>query len=190
MRANVQWDATLRRPQIQALNRTDANTLFASLEQHLRTKDDTEMVLLKGHLVLEQVLNQLLLGYIGKEEDLLGLHLTFSKKLDLLVALSDGFHDREEIDQLREINRIRNKLAHNLDFTDFHSDLKRWACDVVAYTPKSIHRKSTYRNTLLKAFYFLAALLSGMARGRRDAMQLTEARANNSFKETSLRDFP
>ena len=166
----------------------ESDQLLAALERHLRTKDDIEMILLKGHLVLEQTLNQMLLGYIGKEQDLVGLNLMFSKKLDLLVALSPGLYEKDDIYQLREINRIRNKLAHNLDFNDYHADLKAWACHVNGYTPKSINRKSTYRNTVLRAFYFLSAMLSGMARGRRDIMRvLADERSNNSFKPTPHR---
>ncbi len=166
----------------------ESDQLFAALERHLRAKDDIEMILLKGHLVLEQVLNQMLLGYIGKEEDLVSLNLMFSKKIDLLIALSGGHYDKDDIYQLREINRIRNKLAHNLEFNDYHADLKAWACHVVGYTPKSINRKTTYRSTVLKAFYFLSAMLSGMAKGRREAMRsLMDERSNSSFKPTPLR---
>lgn len=141
--------------------------LFANLERHLRNKDDIEMVLLKGHLILEQVLNQMLLFYIESETKLSNLNLTFSKKIDLLVALSGNRQgSREQIAQLREINRIRNKLAHELDFENSHAALKRWACWVVGYRPVTINRKRTYRSTLLKAFYLLSAFLCGMATQR------------------------
>ena len=169
----------------------ESDQLFKALERHLRAKDDIEMILLKGHLVLEQVLNQMLLGHIGREEDLVGLNLMFSKKIDLLVALSGGLYDKDDIYQLREINRIRNKLAHNLEFNDYNEDLKRWACHVNGHTPKSINRKVTYRNAVLRAFYFLSAMLSGMAKGRRDALlALMKERSNNSFKPRPLRGSP
>lgn len=166
--------------------------LFAILEKHLRAKDDVEMLLLKGHLVLEQVLHQMLLGHFRNEEDLVRLNLPFSKKLDLLVALSGDLYGKDDIYQLRELNRIRNKLAHNLDFADYHGSLKAWACHVVGYTPKTIDRKVTYRNTLLKAFYFLSAMLSGMAKGRRDSMlALSENTSNaNSKRPASRVDTP
>ena len=157
-----------------------SENLFGNLERHLRTRDDIEMMLLKGHLILEQALNQVLLGYVTSEKSLRELNLMFSKKLDLVVAISGNGYLPDRIAQLREINRIRNKLAHHLDFTDFHTDLKRWACNVLAYTPKTIGRKRTYRNTLMKAFYLLAGMLSGMAIGRVEALK--GERSNNSFK--------
>ncbi|MGH7239838.1 MAG: hypothetical protein ACREHG_07195, partial [Candidatus Saccharimonadales bacterium] len=85
----------------------DSDDLFTALESHLRTKDDIEMILLKGHLILEQALNQMLLCYIKSENELNGLNLMFSKKLDLLVALSgEGHIPEKKVSQLREINTI------------------------------------------------------------------------------------
>lgn len=39
----------------------ERNQLFEALEHHLRAKDDIEMILLKGHLIIEQPVNQILL---------------------------------------------------------------------------------------------------------------------------------
>lgn len=138
-----------------------ADDLLSDLDRHLRAKKDHEIILLKGHLLLEQVLNQMLLRYIDNEH-LNKLDLYFAKKLDLLDALSGKLPDPWLYGHLLEINRIRNKLSHHLDFSDWDDDLKKWACNVIGYTPKSIDRKSTYRNTLLKAFYLLSGMLKGI----------------------------
>ena len=146
----------------------DSEAVFKALEKHLRDTDEIEVILLKGHLILEQVLNELLSAHIKSQKSLNSLNLLFSKKLDLFVALQDGERLlKAEVEQLRKINRIRNKLAHRLDFSEYHSDLKSWACAVVGYTPATINRKRTYRNTLIKAFYLLSGILSGVARGRK-----------------------
>lgn len=135
---------------------------LAKLECHLHKVDDIELVVLKGHLILEQALNQMLLGHIDSEKSLNDLSLTFSKKLDLLVALTGGGWE-EEVSQLREVNRIRNKLAHQLEFKPFHPALKKWACCVVGYTPRTLNDRRTFRNTLSKAFYLLCGILVGRA---------------------------
>jgi hypothetical protein len=140
----------------------ESEDLFASLEKHLKDIDEIEIILLKGHLILEQILNEMLMIYIQDESDLDKLNLSFSRKLDLLSALMNGQKvSIFEFQQLREINRIRNRLAHVLDFSRNHSDLKAWACKILGYTPVTIDRKRTYKNTLLKAFYFLTAFLLG-----------------------------
>ena len=38
----------------------DADEVYKALEKHLRNIDDIELILLKGYLVLEQVINELL----------------------------------------------------------------------------------------------------------------------------------
>ena len=150
----------------------ESKDIFTALEKHLRATDDIELILLKGHLVLEQVLNELLSFHIKSDKRLNSLNLMFAKKLELLIALEDGGRFIESgIDQLKEINRIRNKLAHKLDFDEYHDDLKAWACSVVGYTPVTLNRKRTYRNTLIKAFYLLAGMLSGVATGRKATVE-------------------
>lgn len=130
----------------------DNEALLKNLEKYLRDTDEIEVILLKGHLILEQILNELLRFHIKSQKSLNSLNLLFSKKLDLFVALQDREHLlKAEVEQLREINRIRNKLAHRLDFSEYHSDLKSWACTVVGYTPATINRKRTYRNTLVSS---------------------------------------
>lgn len=145
----------------------NSEEIFNALEKHLKKADEIEVILLKGHLILEQILNELLSCHIKSEKSLNSLNLLFSKKLDLLIALDGEHFLNSEIKHLREINRIRNKLAHKIDFSEYHKDLKAWACAVVGYTPSTINRKRTYKNTLIKAFYFLSGILSGFAGGRK-----------------------
>ena len=142
--------------------------ILESLDGILKKYDEVELILLKGHLILEQALNDHLSHYISDQNKLDRLNLMFSKKLDLLVALEgdDYLSFRDGVKHLKEINRIRNKLAHTLEFENFESDLKAWACSVVGYTPKTIDKKSTYRNTVIKAFYFLTGYLVGNSVGK------------------------
>ena len=136
--------------------------ILDSLESDLMKFEDVELILLKGHLILEQALNQHLALYISDRNKLKSLRLMFSKKIDLLVALDGSFFsNKDRILQLKEINRIRNKLAHEIKFDHYHDDLKSWACEVLGYTPKTINRNSTYKNTLVKAFIFCTAVLVG-----------------------------
>ena len=146
----------------------DALQLERILDKHIRAQDEPELLLLKGHLVLELCLNEFLKVHIRDEEQLDRLNLTFAKKVDLIVALGHELYTlnakgAEGTAQVRELNRIRNKLAHQLDFAAHEDDFKRWACAVVGYKPKSLRRRATYVNTVKKAFYVLAAFLSGVA---------------------------
>jgi len=157
----------------------ESKYIFTALEKHLQKTDDIELILLKGHLVLEQTLNELLSVHINSERRLDSLNLMFSKKINLLIALEDGGRFMgSEISQLQEINRIRNKLAHKLDFDEYHDDLKAWACTVVGYTPVTLSRNRTYKNTLIKAFYLPAGILSGFAAGQKSNKKFNNVRAS------------
>lgn len=128
----------------------------------LKSYDDMEMILLKGHLVLEQMLNQLLVAHGLDEKRLSGMNLMFGKTLDLVLAL-DGRALEELYPHLRKVNRIRNKVAHELFFEKYHNDLKEWASDVLGYKPKTIDSKRTYKNHVIKAFTFVVGALQGAA---------------------------
>jgi len=150
---------------------SDSNYLFEKLQRHLHSFDEHEVLLLKGHLILEQVLNEILEASVKDTEELRKMNLMFSRKIELFAALheSKGAPD-ETIEQLREVNRIRNRLAHDLDFAPYREPLRRWACEVVGYTPKTIQRRQTSINTIRKAFY----LLSGLMAGRASVMQMVK----------------
>ena len=119
--------------------------VFASLEGHLKAMDEIDLVVLRGHLILEQCLNALLARWIEPER-LPKLNLMFAKKLDLYSALQEprGQHWTEEIAHLRELNLIRNKLAHQLPSNPgHHADVKKWACSVDgAFAARVTHERS------------------------------------------------
>ena len=142
--------------------------VFAALEHHLKTQSEPELLLLKGHLILEQCLNELLRVHIADIGSLERMNLSFSRKLDLLVALGHRLYmpGTDGVELIREVNRIRNRLAHRLDFQDLEVELKRWACTVLGHTPKSMNRRSTYINTLRRAFTHTAAFMSGVAEAK------------------------
>lgn len=162
----------------------DSEDVLEALEEHLRFQSEPELLLLKGHLILEQCLNQLLRTYVTDEAALERMNLSFSRKLDLLVTLGHRLYvsgvNGEAL--IREINRIRNKLAHQLNFGDLEIELQRWACTVTGFTPKTINRRSTYLNTVRRAFTFTAAFMSGVAIARQ---AIREARPNPSIERTS-----
>jgi hypothetical protein len=143
----------------------ESTEMFDTLEGFLKSTDEIDLIVLRGHLILEQCLNGLLAQWIESEQ-LPKLNLTFGKKVDLDEALQDSQGRRwaDEIVHLRELNRIRNKLAHQLPSKyGQHANVKKWACSVIGYTPKTIDRRLTCRRVVLKALYLLTGYLSGAA---------------------------
>ena len=128
----------------------------------LKEYSDMEMILLKGHLVLEQVLNELISAHQLDTKRIDAMNLMFGKTLELVMDI-DSRVINDDYSHLKEINRIRNKVAHELFFKDYHNDLKNWASSVLGYKPKTIDSKRTYKNHVIKAFSWLSGKLLGIS---------------------------
>ena len=158
------------------------------LEKHLFQLKDVELIVLKGHLILEEQLNNFLAYFVNDFEKFLKIGFSFERKVALLSCLIPKQIAKDEIwEQLREINRLRNKLTHNLRFPQYEQQLKRWAIEVLGYNPKTLKRKITYRNSVVKAFTLLTGHLSGLADGYSAAKDLNSNPALNRTCATMAR---
>ncbi|EAQ95973.2 hypothetical protein [Congregibacter litoralis] len=139
------------------------NQVFGYVDKHLDDAYDIETILIKGHLIIEQALNEWLGLYINNEKRLRGLGLTFSRKIDLAVALHRNPPKRMDslVQQLREINRLRNKLAHKLDFDVHKDELVTW-CKSVSEIEYGMNKEATLKRNVIVAFSALTAFLVGL----------------------------
>lgn len=71
-------------------------------------------VLVKAHLYIEYELELILIEYVERPEYLKIPKMTFAQKENLVFAL--GIVPDSEKKSLNNFNKIRNKLAHNLDY--------------------------------------------------------------------------
>ncbi len=159
-----------------------------SLEKHLFKLKDIELIVLKGHLILEEELNSFLACFVNDTETFLKIGFMFERKVSLLSCLVPKQMAKDKIwEQLREINRLRNKLAHNLRFSQYEQELKSWAIGVLGYNPKTLKRKVTYRNTVVKALALLTGHLSGLAKGYSAVKALNSNPPLNRTRATTAR---
>ena len=140
-------------------------------ERLLLTLQDTELILLKGHLLLEEQITSLIESYLMKPKGLEQARLSFAQKAHLLFCLHQISITHDDLKLILELNRIRNRLAHEADFEKNHEDLRQWACSVLDHTPKTIRRPKTYRNTLAKAFAILIGFYTGVSRSRHEILK-------------------
>ncbi len=131
------------------------------IDDFLKEINSEELILLKSHLLIEETLNKIISSYIGKQATK-DLNLTFYKSVLLCFALIGIYQEKNDLKNLMiEINRIRNKFAHSLDY-DIKPDLIEFIKTANGgILPKTINRKSTYINSLKKSFYFLLGQISG-----------------------------
>lgn len=86
----------------------------AQFAQIMATKDEFLDVLLKGHLLIEEMLEKILKQYVFHREHLDQADLSFYKKMCLCRSFCLRKNNAGEWSLLAAINSLRNEVAHNL----------------------------------------------------------------------------
>ena len=92
-----------------------AEALIARHKEHLPDGSDLTLLVLKGHLLVEESLDQLIGSSCPAPKYLLDARLTFAVKMRIARALTDHLLYPGYWDLIRALNKIRNGLAHKLD---------------------------------------------------------------------------
>lgn len=82
---------------------------------HLPNTEDLSLIALKGHLLAEEFLSDLLLAKAVEPEVMKGIDLGFYKKARLIRALYGGQDSSHIWPALDALNGLRNELAHLLE---------------------------------------------------------------------------
>ena len=128
-----------------AQTNADSNNFDGRFRRHFpRRSNDFTLVVLKGHLLLEESVNHLLAVLLRKPEAIESANLRFRQKLCLIRSLAPegakGLEDPEGpgsifriLDAVEKLNTMRNRLAHHLDhpqiealMRDFLSLCEEW----------------------------------------------------------------
>ncbi len=137
-----------------------AKNTLQSIETVLNKIDNDELLLLKGHLLIEEFLKRRLEMEYGSEV-LKALDLSFYKKTILFAGITKLPIESDIIDWILRINKLRNKLAHTLEL-----DVRIGFVDIIRHIygglPKTINRKVTYFNAAKKVFYITLGYISGL----------------------------
>ncbi len=76
---------------------------------------DPLLVILKGHLIIEKALTDICARLLTNPPALERGNVRFSTRLDLVCALLDPALPESVVHAMRELNRLRNALVHNLE---------------------------------------------------------------------------
>jgi hypothetical protein len=98
----------------QVVNRTqeELNRFLSNLP--LDSTDQVSVVL-KGHLLVEELLREYVNSELSKPEKLKDARLSFHHILAIARALSKDDSSDKLWDSIEKLNNLRNKLAHSLD---------------------------------------------------------------------------
>lgn len=83
---------------------------------------DLTLIILKGHLMLEEQINTFLGSFPLRPKALADARLSFLQKLKVIRAFSFGPTERS-IRLAEEVNRLRNKIAHHPEVLDLESQV-------------------------------------------------------------------
>lgn len=133
------------------------------IKENLSRLEDIELVLLKGHLIIEQLITELLELNLSEPNRLKSINLMFAKKLDIYLAIKgNGIISKGLEIILKDLNSLRNKLAHNLNHPDFNDLLIDW---VQRASKKKIEKDTEneefIKKQLIISISYISAFLSG-----------------------------
>jgi len=120
---------------------------------NLDGKIDLELILLKGHLFLETIL-----GTILKRNNVSNIaNYSFHRKITALeiIKVEDELRKKFIISSLKEINRLRNKVAHEFTFDIANGEFEAWALNILDNLKGRKFSKYTFRTKIIHSFSLL-----------------------------------
>lgn len=102
---------------------------FESLERflnHLPRGKDPELVVLKGHLLVERLLDTYLINNLASSSAITNADFNFSQKLAVVEAVHPEWDCAWLWQSIRILNRVRNRLAHRLEDPGYPSLLEEF----------------------------------------------------------------
>ena len=139
---------------------------FDKLIKHLPLVKDPTVVILRGHLLVEELLEELISAYLKDVDAIKDARLTFYQKL----CIAQGFIGREGkthiLKPILALNKLRNEIGHNLPDATLNkkldSTLREFFEDEYDQIPDDIFSKS---KALRKGIIFHCAELYGFIEG-------------------------
>ena len=93
---------------------TRLEQLAKEFQEHLGQIDELTLVVLKGHLLIEESLDKIISTFVFHPEMLEPARLSFAQRVAIARAISLDEHENSMWELVLAINTLRNDLAHNL----------------------------------------------------------------------------
>lgn len=151
----------------------DSNSLSRLLMKNVLEPGDLLLIVITGHLYMDYILG-LCIARKG-ENSCLKKYQSFSGRL--MKANELGYFQLNEYIFLKEINRLRNKLAHDIFY-----DIYKWDLSVLPYVSQNqikVPKVKKYRLELIKVVIKLGCLVTFWQLGSRNRWLRLEDRPQN-----------
>jgi hypothetical protein len=134
---------------------------------------------LKGHLLLEEIVNRLLSALLREPKAIEGANLRFHQKLCLIRALLPKGRGDRLYNAAEKLNTLRNKLAHHLDYPEIEAQVRDFLslCEEPEDPEEPDNRdKLPLIRRLRVAIAFVCGVLEGTGRGAAAAVRDVQRR--------------
>lgn len=93
----------------------DPRSYVFRYDKHMPDTNDLSLIVLKGHLLIEEMLIDIRDKILPHAEYLDSINMSFNQLLYVVRSAIESKHDHKSWDLIIEFNRLRNKLVHNLE---------------------------------------------------------------------------
>jgi len=97
-----------------AMDETQKGKMLKDVWEHMATIDEVALVVLKGHLLIEESLGRIISWFVFHADKLDSARLSFAQQVWIARSMSLDEADNTMWDLILAINGLRNDLAHNL----------------------------------------------------------------------------
>jgi hypothetical protein len=133
-----------------------------------RRSNDLTLIVLKGHLLMEEAVNRMLASFLLKPQAIEGAHLRFHQKLCLLRALApvgaEGTVFRL-FEAAEKLNILRNRLAHHVDHPQVEARAKDFLSLLEEPGAEAEFELEPLARRLRRAITFACAGIEGVCEG-------------------------
>lgn len=84
-------------------------------DEHFNKVDEELVAVLKGHLLVEKVLNQIIEDFVFHADKIIHVRLSFDHKVQIARSMSLDHSDNSMWKLISALNTLRNDFAHQLD---------------------------------------------------------------------------
>lgn len=89
--------------------------IFSRFQEFVKNGDEESLLILKGHLAIEELLLEIVQSIVGSDDNLEDARLTFHQKRILAKAGADRNIKDPVWKILETLNSLRNDIGHNLE---------------------------------------------------------------------------
>lgn len=144
----------------------DRDTAFTTVRTKIWPAHDDATALVSAHLISEALLHTYIASKVGNPDAMRSANLRFHQALCVAKSLCSEREESEWLwDTLEQLNRIRNRLAHDIEVDDLAEKIE--ALYLTAGAHISVHwpgsnREERERNKLKYFLIILCGVLTGL----------------------------